>query len=95
MDTPGAPAAAMKPALASISVACQYLGSVSRAKLYADLLPQLETVHIGSRHFVVVESMDRLIEKLKGSAVPKDHLMLKRGQPLAEAESQQNLGFAT
>jgi hypothetical protein len=41
------------------------MGGVSRAKFYEDLLPHLETVHVGSRHFVVVESMDRLIAELK------------------------------
>jgi hypothetical protein len=63
MDTPGA--AAMKPALASIPDACKYMGDVSRAKFYSDVLPLLETVHIGARHFVVVASLDRLIEELK------------------------------
>jgi len=54
----------LKPALTSIRDACAYLGSVSRAKFYSDLLPLLETVHIGTRHFVVVASMDRLIATL-------------------------------
>jgi hypothetical protein len=56
---------ALKPALASIPDACKYMGNVSRSKFYADLLPRLERVHVGSRHFVVVASMDRLIENLK------------------------------
>ena len=51
----------LKPALASIRDACTYLGSVSRAKFYADILPKLDTVHLGTRHFVVVASMDRFI----------------------------------
>jgi hypothetical protein len=51
-----------KPALLSILDACQYLGGVSRAKFYADILPKLETVKLGRRNFVVVASMDRLIE---------------------------------
>jgi hypothetical protein len=55
----------LKPALASIPDACKYLGDLSRAKFYADVLPQLETIHIGTRHFVLVASIDRLIEKLK------------------------------
>jgi hypothetical protein len=46
------------------------MGGISRAKFYADLLPHLDTVHIGSRHFVVVKSMDRLIEKLKDAPAP-------------------------
>jgi hypothetical protein len=54
-----------RPALLSIPAACRYMGDVSRAKFYADVLPQLETVHIGTRHFVVVASMDRLIAKLR------------------------------
>jgi hypothetical protein len=41
------------------------MGDPSRTKFYADILPQLESVHFGRRHFVVVASMDRLIESLK------------------------------
>jgi hypothetical protein len=52
----------LKPALASIKASCEYMGGVSRAKFYADILPLLETVKLGSRNFVVVSSMDRLIE---------------------------------
>jgi hypothetical protein len=59
---PHKPAAPLRPALASIQNSCAYLGGVSRAKFYADLLPQLETVKLGKRNFVVVSSMDRLIE---------------------------------
>jgi len=55
----------LKPALASILDALRYMGGPSRAKFYADILPQLETVHLGRRHFVVVASMDRLIASLK------------------------------
>jgi hypothetical protein len=58
------PAAPLKPALASIPDACKYMGDVSRAKFYSYVLPLLETVHIGSRHFVVIASMDRLIAAL-------------------------------
>jgi hypothetical protein len=54
--------AGLKPALASIRGACEYMGGISRAKFYADILPLLETVKLGSRNFVVVSSMDRLIE---------------------------------
>jgi len=52
----------LKPALASIAGSCVYMGGVSRAKFYADILPLLETVKLGRRNFVVVASMDRLIE---------------------------------
>jgi hypothetical protein len=52
----------LKPALASIQDSCAYMGGVGRAKFYADILPKLETVKLGRRNFVVVASMDRLIE---------------------------------
>lgn len=58
----------LKPILASIKASCDYMGGVSRAKFYADLLPLLETVKLGSRHFVVVSSMDRLIEARRSKA---------------------------
>jgi hypothetical protein len=61
----------LKPVLASIPAACKYMGNVSRAKFYADILPLLETVHLGSRHFVVVASIDRLIAKLKDAPASK------------------------
>jgi hypothetical protein len=61
-ELPYEPVALLKPALASIKAACEYMGGVSRAKFYADLLPLLETVKFGTRNLVVVESMDRLIE---------------------------------
>jgi hypothetical protein len=58
-----------KPALMSINDACRYLGGISRAKFYADILPRLESVHIDKRHMIVVASMDRLIEsRLKEEA---------------------------
>jgi hypothetical protein len=56
------PITPLKPALASIKASCNYMGGVSRAKFYADLLPLLETVKLGGRNFVVIASMDRLIE---------------------------------
>ena len=72
----------LKPALASIPEACKDLGNVSRAKFYADVLPLLETVHIGSRHFVVVASMDRLINSLKGASAENHDtpMATQRGQ---------------
>jgi hypothetical protein len=57
----------LKPVLASIPNALKYMGDVSRAKFYSDILPLLQTVHIGTRHFVVVASMDRLISSLTGA----------------------------
>jgi hypothetical protein len=53
---------ALKPALASIKSSCEYMGGVSRSKFYSDVLPKLETVKLGGRNFVVIASMDRLIE---------------------------------
>jgi hypothetical protein len=70
----------LKPALVPIQVACNYMGGISRAKFYADLLPLLDTVHIGSRHLVVVKSMDRVIDELRAAPVPKDSVP-KRGRP--------------
>jgi hypothetical protein len=61
-DEPGNPAGHLRPALASIQASCVYMGGVSRAKFYADILPQLETVKLGKRNLVVVASMDRLIQ---------------------------------
>jgi hypothetical protein len=58
----------LKPALASIKASCEYMGGVSRAKFYADILPLLQTVKLGSRNFVVVASMDRLIEISRSKA---------------------------
>ena len=54
----------LRRALASIPNSCKYMGGVSRAKFYSDILPKLETVHLGTRHLVVVSSMDRLIATL-------------------------------
>jgi hypothetical protein len=42
------------------------MGDVSRAKFYSDVLPELDSVHVGTRHLIVVSSMDRLIAKLLG-----------------------------
>jgi hypothetical protein len=52
---------ALKPALASIERACEYMGGISRSKFYADILPLLETVKLGNRNMIVVASIDRLI----------------------------------
>ena len=51
----------LKPALASIERACEYMGGISRSKFYADILPLLETIKFGNRNMIVVASMDRLI----------------------------------
>jgi hypothetical protein len=70
-ELPYEPVGLLKPALASIKAACEYMGGVSRAKFYADLLPLLETVKFGTRNFVVVESMDRLIAAKRSPGVRK------------------------
>jgi hypothetical protein len=51
----------LRPALADIPGAINYLGRPSRSKFYADLLPHLDVVRFGSRTFVTMESLDRLI----------------------------------
>jgi hypothetical protein len=68
-----------QPALASIPAALRYLGSPSRSKFYADLLPQLEVVRFGSRTFVTYKSLDSLIARHRQStpsasvvATPRD-----------------------
>jgi hypothetical protein len=70
-EPPQTPVAPLKPALASIEASCGYMGGVSRAKFYADILPLLEIVKLGTRTFVVVESMDRLIEANRSSGLCK------------------------
>jgi hypothetical protein len=58
----------LKPALASINAARAYMGGPSRSKFYADILPLLDTVKFGNRNFVVVTSMDRVIEAHRSKA---------------------------
>jgi len=64
------PITELKPALASIPDACTYMGGISRAKFYTDILPELDTIHLGARHFVVVGSLDRYIAKRANKEVP-------------------------
>ena len=52
----------LKPGLMSIADACRYL-SISRAKFYADILPRLDSVPIGSRNLIVSISLDRYIRE--------------------------------
>jgi hypothetical protein len=58
----------LRPALISINEAADYLG-IARSTFYKDFLPNIETVRIGKRNLVVVESLDRLVAKLRGLAV--------------------------
>lgn len=53
----------IKPALISINDGCKYLGGISRAKFYSDILPQVESVLLDKRRFITVSSLDRLIQK--------------------------------
>jgi hypothetical protein len=55
----------LKPALISIGAAAGYLG-ISRSTFYDCFLPQLETVQLGKRRLVVMQSLDELVEKLRG-----------------------------
>lgn len=61
----------LKPKLVSIEAGRQYMGGISRAKFYEDVLPVVDIVKIGSRTFIVIESMDRLIEAKRSLGLPK------------------------
>ena len=51
----------LKPALISINDLCKYLGGMSRAKIYTDIIPHLEMIKIGGRNLATVESADAFI----------------------------------
>ncbi len=74
----------LKPALASIKASCDYMGGVSRAKFYADILPLLETVKLGNRNFVVVASMDRLIDTSRQPPAQSTEETLRKLAPNAD-----------
>jgi hypothetical protein len=59
----------LRPALISISEAADHIG-VARSTFYKDFLPDLETVRIGKRRLVVMESLDRLVAQLRGRELP-------------------------
>ena len=61
--TPIVPVAELRPALTDVEGARRYLGGISRALLYADLLRELEVVHLGARTLITIASLDRLIER--------------------------------
>lgn len=61
MDTTFPSTKRIRPALASIPASCEYLGGISHAQFYK-IMDGLETVKIGSRRMVVMESLDRFIE---------------------------------
>jgi hypothetical protein len=77
----------LRPVLASINAARQYMGSPSKAKFYADLLPLLETVKFrdtDKRRWVVVSSMDRLIDERRAATAEiraAGHASPKTGSP--------------
>jgi len=85
MDASIAGTQPLRPALASIPDACRYLGGISRAALYKDYIAQLETVHLGTRCFVVVASMDRLIEARKSRSAPNADQPATEPQPAFRA----------
>jgi len=61
---PASPTSAVdpfRPALTDIPGACAYLGNVGRSKFYSDLLPKLDIVRFGTRTFITLDSLDRLI----------------------------------
>jgi len=60
------------------------MGDVSRAKFYADILPLLESVYFGARHFVVVASMDRLIAV---KTQRQQHSPQKKAKPIEQSEA--------
>jgi hypothetical protein len=76
MDTivqPPHPAAAaatatLRPRLASVTAAREYLGGISRSGFYDRYLPRLDIVRVGGRTTVTVESLDRLIDELRREA---------------------------
>jgi hypothetical protein len=71
----------VKPALTDIPGACAYLGNLSRAKLYADILSDLDVVRFGGRTFVTVESLDRLIAaKRKVASEPSPDVLTPQRQ---------------
>jgi hypothetical protein len=45
------------------------MGSPSRAKFYADILPFLQTIKFGRRNFIIVASMDELIKARRKPAM--------------------------
>jgi hypothetical protein len=60
----------LKPALASIKASCDYMGGISRAKFYADILPLLKTIKLGNRNLVVIDSMDQFIDATLNGPMP-------------------------
>jgi hypothetical protein len=76
----------LKPALASIEAGRSYMGKPSRGKFYADILPLLETVKFGRRNFIVVASMDRLIDARRKPALT-DSAMADYGDVEKPAQS--------
>jgi hypothetical protein len=67
----------LRPALAAIPAALEYLGGPSRSKFYEDLLPQLDVVRFGSRTFVTVASLDRLIAANQRSQADRPEMGIK------------------
>jgi hypothetical protein len=71
----------LKPFLLAIEPAATYAG-VSRNTFYLEFIPHIETVYIGRRRFVVVESLDRCLEDLRaGRRVIAPRRRASRSEP--------------
>jgi hypothetical protein len=63
--TPAPATETLRPALVSIRVARRYLGDIGRSTFYQRYLSRVDTVRLGARNLVTVESLDRLIEEIR------------------------------
>src|SRR4051812_7239759 len=50
-----------RPALTDIPGACAYLGNIGKSKFYSDILSKLDIVKFGTRTFITLDSLDKLI----------------------------------
>ena len=78
--------ASLRPALSDIPGAIEYLGGPSCSKFYADLLPQLDVVRFGTRTFVTIESLDRIIAANTRPAIERSSKQAEES-PNAAADS--------
>ena len=61
-----------RPALTDIPGACAYLGNIGKSKFYSDILSKLDIVKFGTRTFITLDSLDRLIAANCQPAVAAD-----------------------
>jgi hypothetical protein len=76
----------LRPALTDIPGACAYLGKIGRSKFYSDLLPELDVVRFGTRTFITLESLDRLIAANCQLAIGADEISSERSSPERECQ---------